>query len=531
MSAFDTSTPAVVLKFDQNVLHHGGLGVIRGLGRFGVPVHCLHEERFAPAAHSRHLRGRWLWRVSAEDVGNVLAGLRGLAERLGRPAVLFPTDDAAAIFLAEHGHCLRDWFRFPQPPPELPRRVAGKYTLHRLCRESGVPSAEAELGTDWQRVRDFADRVGFPLVAKLAEPWSRHARSVPSTSIVHGRQQLADLHRASRGGLMLQEFLPGAPEGDWFFHGYCGVDARCVAFTGVKDRSYPAHSGLTSLGRAVPNPKLRALATDLLARTGFRGIVDLDFRQDARDGRYKLLDFNPRLGAQFRLFQDPQGLDLAMMAYLDLTGQESAFGEPPAENSAAGGSLPVESLPEKSPVGEPLPGQSSLGKSLPEKSLFGSSRPVRSLPGSSEGGKSFARDSPAEKSTPEVSPAEILRSGTSPAEMSPAETSQSGRRFVVENYDPIAAFGYWRRGELGLLTWCRSLRHVDERAWFARDDVVPFLLMCLWMGWRATNRPFRRSARPPTPWPRYRSGRAADPGAVRRPRQPQEDQRDQEDPV
>ena len=62
MPAIDTSTPAVVLKFDQNALHHGGLGVIRGLGRFGVPVHCVHEERLSPAAHSRYARGRWLWR-------------------------------------------------------------------------------------------------------------------------------------------------------------------------------------------------------------------------------------------------------------------------------------------------------------------------------------------------------------------------------------------------------------------------------------------------------------------------------------
>lgn len=415
MPAIDTSTPAVVLKFDQNALHHGGLGVIRGLGRFGVPVHCVHEERLSPAAHSRYARGRWLWRIAPDDVGTVLAGLRSLAEHLGQPAVLLPTDDAAALFLAEHGQGLREWFRFPDPPPQLPRQVAGKSTLHRLCRELGVACADSELVEDWQQARAFADRVGFPLVGKLAEPWAQHPGRCPSTSLVGDRQHLAGLHRASGGRLLLQEYLPGLPGGDWFFHGYCARDGRCEpACTGIKDRSYPARAGLTSFGRCAPNPELARLATDLLARTGFRGLVDLDFRQDARDGQYKLLDFNPRLGAQFRLFTDPAGADLALAAYLDLTGQ------PPITAAA-----------------------------------------------------------------------------------------EPGRRFVVENYDPVAALGCWRRGELGPRDWRRSLRGVEERAWFAGDDPVPFALMCLWTGWRAATRRFRGGSRPPTPRPRYRPGRGS----------------------
>jgi predicted ATP-grasp superfamily ATP-dependent carboligase len=35
--------------------------------------------------------------------------------------------------------------------------------------------------------------------------------------------------------------------------------------------------------------------------------VDLGFRYDARDSRYKPLDVNPRIGATFRLFVDAEG--------------------------------------------------------------------------------------------------------------------------------------------------------------------------------------------------------------------------------
>jgi|HubBroStandDraft_5_1064220.scaffolds.fasta_scaffold02359_7 D-aspartate ligase len=390
------TTPAVVLKFDPNVMHHGGLGVIRSLGRIGVPVYGVHEGPWAPAANSRYLRGRFFWQPNPEEVERVQAGLLRLADRIGQPAVLVPTDDAGSIFLAEHGGGLREHFLFPAPPRDLPRRVAGKYSLHELCREVGMPSVQAAVPESLEAARVFAADAGFPLIAKLTAPWTGHGR-IRSTSILADAGELEDIYRACAEadiGLMLQEFIPGGPGQDWFFHGYCDASSTCrPAFTGVKERSYPAHAGLTCLGRSEPNDKLRDQITGLLQRIGYQGILDLDIRFDARDGQYKLLDFNPRIGAQFRLFRDAAGTDVATACYLDLTGQAIA------------------------------------------------------------------------------------------------ESEQVSRRFVVENYDPIAAFRYWRGGELDLRSWLASVRTVDETAWFARDDLRPFGVMCLRMGWRVATRP------------------------------------------
>jgi len=320
----DVGTPAVVLKFDPNVMHHGGLGVIRSLGRAGVPVYGVHEDRLAPAAGSRYLRGRFFWHPDAGDAGRVLAGLGRLAEVIGRPAVLITTDDAGSIFLAEHAAELAGSFLFPQPPPDLPRRLAGKYSLHEVCRELGVASPLAAEPGSLAAARDFARDAGYPVIAKLTAPWQA-AGGLRSTRVCADEGGLARVYEAcaaAGAGLMLQEFVPGGAGHDWFFHGYCDANSECrPAFTGVKERSYPAGAGITSFGRAVPNQELREQVTTMLARLGYRGTLDLDIRLDARDGRYHLLDFNPRLGAQFRLFADAAGTDVATAAYLDLTGQ------------------------------------------------------------------------------------------------------------------------------------------------------------------------------------------------------------------
>jgi D-aspartate ligase len=416
----DVSTPAVILKFDQNVMHHGGLGAIRSLGRLGVPVYGVHEGPLAPAASSRYLRGRFFWQADPEHAAAVRDGLLRLAERIGRPAVLITTDDAGAIFLAEQGAELREAFLFPEVAPGLPRRLAGKHAMSELCAEFGMPTPKTELPGSPAGAAGFAATAGFPVVAKLTSPW-RDGHAVRSTTIVRTPAELGELWSACEAAgarLMLQEYIPGGLAQDWFFHGYCDAGGRCrPAFTGVKDRSYPAHAGLTSLGRWVPNTELSGQLTGLLGRLPYSGVVDLDLRLDVRDGEYKLLDFNPRLGAQFRLFEDAAGVDVVRAAYLDLTGQ------------------PV-------PAGEPV----------------------------------------------------------------------AGRAFLVENYDPISSISYWRRGELGLRAWTDSLRGVREVAWFATDDLRPFGLMCLRMGWRAVSRRFTagRAATPgETATHRYRPGRAA----------------------
>ena len=414
----DTSTPAVVLKFDQNVMHHGGLGVIRSLGRAGIPVYGVHEGPSAPAANSRYLAGRFYWQPSTADVDRVLTGLLRLAERIGQPSVLLATDDAGAIFLAEHGHDLRRWFLFPDPPKDLPRRLAGKYSLHEVCREFGVCSPRTVSPSSLDAAREFASAAGYPLIAKLTAPWVKGS-ALPSTSVVANPTELDRAYETcarSGTGLMLQEYIPGGPGADWFFHGYCDASSVCQpAFTGVKERSYPADAGLTSLGRSAANEDLREEITSLLAKLGYRGLLDLDIRFDERTGKYNLLDFNPRLGAQFRVFRDTAGIDVALAAYLDLTRQ------------------PI-------PPGEQV----------------------------------------------------------------------NGRVFLVENYDPISALAHMRRGDLRPASWLASMRTVHETAWFARDDLRPFGLMCLRMGWRLVSRPFRAGKGQPAPTPiRYRPGRAA----------------------
>jgi predicted ATP-grasp superfamily ATP-dependent carboligase len=106
------------------------------------------------------------------------------------------------------------------------------------------------------------------------------------------------------------------------FNGYFDADSDClIGLTGQKLRQHPPYTGITTLGVCVTNDAVVQTTRRFLKRVGYRGIVDMGYRFDARDGQYKLLDVNPRIGATFRLFVDRNGMDVVRAMYLDLTGQ------------------------------------------------------------------------------------------------------------------------------------------------------------------------------------------------------------------
>jgi predicted ATP-grasp superfamily ATP-dependent carboligase len=340
----DRSVPALIVKISQYPLHHGGVGAIRSLGRLGVPVFAITEDRWTPAAVSRHLRDRFVWPTTGlEEPAWLVERLLDIGRRIGRPTVLIPTDEEAAVLIAEHAADLSDAFLFPRIEPTLPRRLASKRGLHDLCLQYDIPTPRAAFPANLYEVDKFAAEARFPVVAKNLEAFERYrAPVVSSTTRFNDATELHALARTwgEEFSVILQDYLPREDAEDWIVHSYCDASSTClVQFTGVKVRSWPPHAGITTCAYAVPNPELMEMTARFVRSVGFRGVIDLDWRYDRRDGQYKLLDFNPRMGAQFRLFETEAGVDVVRALHLDLTGREV-----PPSNQVNGRRFLVENL-------------------------------------------------------------------------------------------------------------------------------------------------------------------------------------------
>jgi predicted ATP-grasp superfamily ATP-dependent carboligase len=123
---------------------------------------------------------------------------------------------------------------------------------------------------------------------------------------------------------MVQAIIPGE---DTQLFGYLALwdrDGREVAsVTKRKLRQFPRHYGDGSLQVTVEAPEVVALATRLLRALNFRGFGCVEFKFDARDRNFRLVECNPRTASGNQL-AIRAGVDFPWIGYRYLIGASPA---------------------------------------------------------------------------------------------------------------------------------------------------------------------------------------------------------------
>jgi len=319
----DNSTPVVVLRSDS----HGGLNIMRSLGRLGVPIYNVDPGPWAPANCSRYCRQKFLWDIEHQLALKSLDYLSSVRRKIGKTSILIPTTDRTARLVADHARTLKEWFIFPQLKAGLADALSSKQEMFHLARHYNIPTPDAAFPRSREEVLSFSRRARFPIMLKGIDGQRLCDRTGKKMFVARSADELISLYDFAEDprnpNLMLQEYIPGGDDTIWMFNGYFNSHSEClVGMCGKKIRQCPVHTGSTSLGISLPNKMVEELTTRFMKEIGYQGPLDIGYRYDARDGQYKVLDANPRIGASFRLFVGENGMDVARALYLDLTGQE-----------------------------------------------------------------------------------------------------------------------------------------------------------------------------------------------------------------
>ena len=312
-------TPVMVLRSG----HHGDLGIVRSLGRLGVPVYSAGAAWWEPVCRSRYCRGRFGVNLENDVTDRTLNMLLEAGRKLGGRPILIPTTDRETIWVADHAAALREVFYFPRQDAGLVRVLCDKSLMQHLARRSGVPTPQSAVPHSKEDVEQFAEGAEFPVMVKATDVESVRRRVGGTKFLIHSARELLDLYTRAEDpngpNLMIQEFIPGE---DWMYDGYFDSGSECLfGVTGRKIRRFPVHTGVTSLGVCIRNEAVEKTTAQFMKAIGYHGILDIGYRRDRRDGQYKVLDVNPRIGCTFRLFAGTNAMDVARVLYLDMTGQ------------------------------------------------------------------------------------------------------------------------------------------------------------------------------------------------------------------
>jgi predicted ATP-grasp superfamily ATP-dependent carboligase len=312
-----------------------GLAFARSLGRKGVPVVAV------GAAGSPGMRSRYSYPVHFAVPGDD-AELLGLLDDLGRNlpsrGVLLPADDAYVLFVSRNRSALNRYFDFVVADSPTLEKLANKKYQYEHARSLGIPIPETHVLDTAGRIDEVADEVadavGFPCLIKPAYShlWRQYRastglRDVSKLARVDSRNELIDYYgRMSGSGveLIVQELIEGEVDGLYALYTY--VSAKCeplALFIRRKLRQWPILYGNGCYSTAAREPSVLALGLELLRGTRYRGLANIEFMKDPRDGQLKLIEFNVRSASQIALAVDA-GVDIPFIAYSDTAGKPVA---------------------------------------------------------------------------------------------------------------------------------------------------------------------------------------------------------------
>jgi predicted ATP-grasp superfamily ATP-dependent carboligase len=239
--------------------------------------------------------------------------------------VLFPTDDHAVGLISRHYDQLASQYRISVPAWDQLRHLCDKRLLHQTAHELGISQPWTVWPNSQEELRDID--CPFPVILKPATRLRRNNLAVPKAwRAVDRASLLAQYDDAAAlvgpGNLMVQEVIPGVGQGQISYAAICSKGSPLASIVARERRQYPIDFGqFSTFVESVDEPKVIQSAVRLLASLCFTGLVEIEFKQDPRNGEFKLLDVNPRVWGWHTLSRRA-GVDFPYLLWQLLHGQD-----------------------------------------------------------------------------------------------------------------------------------------------------------------------------------------------------------------
>ncbi len=315
-----TSTTPPVLILDGS---HNALSITRSLGRRGIPVYNSLE------AHKHALFSRYCTQsfpfsnreTVQEFWQELLFSQRG--EHL-HGSVIFPCGDDGIEFVAHHRQVLKQHFILDDSVPDIQLAMLDKKKTLLMARSLNVPIPNFWEIENLDDLEEIASEIRFPAIIK---PIHSHLfqKLVASKKYFHA-DNFDELRTSLQNAfdlnlqVMICELVPGPDDLLGSYYTYLDAEGHPLFhFTKKVLRRYPKNEGLGSYHRTDWDEEIAELGLRFFQGINFRGLGNIEFKRDLRDGQLKVIEVNPRFTAAQELLVQA-GMDAAVIIYNHLVG-------------------------------------------------------------------------------------------------------------------------------------------------------------------------------------------------------------------
>jgi D-aspartate ligase len=300
-----------------------GLGIVRSLGRRGIPV-CVVDDECSIARFSRYVTHA-IRTESLRDERKTIDILMDIGRRFGLNGwLLYPTRDETVAAFARYRSVLAEIFRVATPGWNSVRWLWDKRNTYDLATRLGIPTPRTacprtveeleELEFDGPVAIKPAIKEHF-IYATKAKAWRANTRE--------DRRQLFEraAQHVEPGEVMIQELIPGNGDHQFAYAAFFKSGQAIGSMVAQRQRQHPPEFGRAStFVQTIDLPILETLSQQFLQAIDYYGLVELEYKFDTRDGKYKLLDVNGRTWGYHTLGAGA-GVDFPYLLYADQFGE------------------------------------------------------------------------------------------------------------------------------------------------------------------------------------------------------------------
>lgn len=309
--------PAVVLGGTVTAL-----SVARSFWKAGIAVYVL-DRRDSPVRVSRQRAG--FVDVSGADMQDRM--LDWLIQKAPAGAVVLAAGDEGLELIARNRAELVKRGLVPmEANDEALLAMLDKRRTYELADAHGIATpSTVKLGTIAD-VEEIGDELSYPCVLKPnhSHLFQLRAKSAAKALVIHGPAELRqEFERLQAVGveMLVTEVICGSDDEFVSYYSYIDSDGTpLLHFTKRKIRQHPPGFGIGTYHATTHDPEVADLGRRFFAAVGLRGLGNVEFKRDGRDGRLKLIECNARFTASNELIRR-SGVDLALFSYNRLTGR------------------------------------------------------------------------------------------------------------------------------------------------------------------------------------------------------------------
>jgi D-aspartate ligase len=304
--------PAVLLG-GENI----AVSAARSLSAEGARVYALGDVT-DPVRASRHCH-------TFVDVG----ARKGVADRYlewlssdgPRAGAVLPCDDDSLEMIARNRAALVEWGYSPiEADDDVLLAMLDKDRTYELSRRAGVPTPRTATVRTREEAARAADEFMYPCALKplSSHEFAQHFGILQKVLLADDRAALMEAFEQTLAvgvEMLVTEIIPGADDRYFSYYSYLDPDGEPLYhFCKRKLRQWPVHFGLTTYHEAMWDSRVAELGLKFFQGVGLRGVGNVEFKLDPRDGEYKIIECNHRFTAASDLVRHV-GIDMPLIAY------------------------------------------------------------------------------------------------------------------------------------------------------------------------------------------------------------------------